>query len=85
MPDKIVPLIKAKKTPRKDVFLDPEGFFVIILHKEEIRVEYYSNVYKNGKIDSELFLPEKDWWDVPNLFRGLKEHGIQIKFSNPPK
>ena len=50
MPDKIVPLIKAKKTPRKDVFLDPEGFFVIILHKEEIRVEYYSNVYKNGKI-----------------------------------
>ena len=50
MPDKIVPLIKAKKTPRKDVFLDPEGFFVIEIHGEKIRVEYYSNVYKNGKI-----------------------------------
>ena len=54
MVDKKVPLIKAKKTPRKDVILDPNGFFVIEVDtkQNEIRVEYYSNVYKNKKIVS---------------------------------
>ena len=54
MVDKEVPLIKAKKTPEKDVILDPNGFFVIELDKKnkEIRVEYYSNVYKNKRIAS---------------------------------
>lgn len=50
MPEKIVPMIKAKKTQRKNVILDPKGFFVIELNKGEIRVEHYSNVYKDGKI-----------------------------------
>jgi len=51
---KEVPLIKAEKTSRKDVILDPEGFFVIEINqkKKEINVEYYSNVYKNKKIVS---------------------------------
>jgi hypothetical protein len=53
MPDKIVPLIHGKKTPRKDVKLDPAGFFIIEVKRDtEIRVEYYSNVYKDGRIVS---------------------------------
>ena len=52
MVDNEVPLIKAKKTPQKDVILDPKGFFVIELHDEEIRVEYYTNVYRNNQIVS---------------------------------
>ena len=54
MADKEVPLIKAKKIPKKDVILDPNGFFVIEVDKKQnkIRVEYYSNVYKNKKIVS---------------------------------
>jgi hypothetical protein len=52
MVDKKVPLIQAVKTPRKDVVLDAEGFFVIEVHTTEIVVEYYSNVMKNGKIVS---------------------------------
>ena len=52
MVDKKVPLIKAEKTQRKDVVLDSEGFFVIEIHKKEIVVEYYSNVYRDGKIVS---------------------------------
>jgi hypothetical protein len=54
MVDKEVPLIKAKKIPQKDVILDPNGFFVIEINREkiEIRVEYYSNVYKKDKIVS---------------------------------
>ncbi len=51
MVDKEVPLIKAKKTPQKDIVLDRGGFFVIEVHKE-IRVEYYSNIYKNNRIAS---------------------------------
>ncbi len=50
MVDKEVPLLKAVKTPRKDVILDKMGFFVIEVHRREIIVEYYSNVYKNNKI-----------------------------------
>lgn len=54
MVDKEVPLIKAKKRPKKDVILDPNGFFVIELDRIEkkMRVEYYSNVYKGKKIVS---------------------------------
>jgi hypothetical protein len=54
MVDKEVPLVKAEKTPQKDVILDPQGFFVIEVHrkKNEIRVEYYSNVYKKHRIVS---------------------------------
>ena len=54
MVDKEVPLIKAEKIAQKDVILDPNGFFVIELDrkKSEIRVEYYSNVYKKEKIVS---------------------------------
>ena len=54
MADKEVPLIQAKKTPRKDVILDLNGFFVIEVDRKQnnIRVEYYSNVYKNNKIVS---------------------------------
>ena len=51
MVDKEVPLIKAKKTPQKDIVLDRGGFFVIEMHKE-ITVEYYSNIYKNNRIAS---------------------------------
>lgn len=54
MVDKKVPLIKAEKTPEKDVVLDPNGFFVIEFDKKQnkIRVEYYSNVYKKERIVS---------------------------------
>jgi len=54
MDKKEIPLFKAKKTPKKDIMLDPNGFFVIEIDKKdsEIRVEYYSNVYKNKKIVS---------------------------------
>ena len=54
MADKEVPLIKAKKTAEKDVNLDSAGFFVIELDKQrnEIRVEYYTNVYKKERIVS---------------------------------
>jgi hypothetical protein len=50
--DKEIPLIKAKKTREKDVVLDPQGFFVINVESTGIRVEYYSNVYKNKRIVS---------------------------------
>ena len=51
---KEVPLIEARKTLQKDVKLDPGGFFVIEIDRKHnhIRVEYYSNVYKGGKIVS---------------------------------
>ena len=54
MPEKKIPLIKAEKTPKKDIILDPNGFFVIEINqnKKMITVEYYSNVYKNKKIVS---------------------------------
>jgi hypothetical protein len=47
-----VPCIQAKKTSTGDVQLDKEGFFVIELIGKEIQVEYYSNIYKKGKIVS---------------------------------
>ena len=52
MVDKEIPLIKAKKTMEKDVILDPNGFFVIEVYDKGIRIEYYSNVYKNKRIVS---------------------------------
>jgi hypothetical protein len=52
MVDKEVPLIQAKKTTEKDVILDPKGFFVIEVDRKTIRVEYYSNVYKQQRIVS---------------------------------
>ena len=54
MVDKEVPLIKAKKTPQKEIILDSNGFFVIEINRKqnEIRVEYYSNVYKEKRIAS---------------------------------
>ncbi len=54
MADKEIPLIKAKKISQKDVILDPNGFFIIELDREQddIRVEYYSNVYRGKKIVS---------------------------------
>lgn len=52
MPDKEIPLVKAKKTLQKDVTLDNKGFFIIQLQQKKIQVEYYSNVYKNNKIVS---------------------------------
>jgi len=52
MVDKEVPLVKAEKTPKKDVVLDPKGFFVIEVLGKKIRVEYYSNVYKEDRIVS---------------------------------
>ena len=54
MVDKKVPLIEARKTSQKDVRLDPGGFFVIEVDREQkkIRVEYYSNVYRDNRIVS---------------------------------
>jgi hypothetical protein len=52
MEDKVIPIIKAKKNSRKDVILDPNGFFIINLINNQIRVEYYKNCYKNNKIVS---------------------------------
>lgn len=52
MVDRIIPIINAKKTLRKDVILDPNGFFIINLINRQIRVEYYKNSYKNDKIVS---------------------------------
>ena len=67
MADKEVPLIKATKTAQKDVILDPSGFFVIEVHENEIRVEYYSNVYKNKKIVSGI---------LQAVFTGIKADAL---------
>jgi hypothetical protein len=52
MVEKQIPMIEASKTLRKDVILDPSGFFVIIVLDEKIIVESYSNVTKDGRIVS---------------------------------
>jgi hypothetical protein len=52
MIDKEIPLIEAKKISEKDVKLDPQGFFVIEVYAKGVRVEYYSNVYKQKRIVS---------------------------------
>ena len=52
MVDREVPLYVAVKTAEKDVVLDPAGFFVVEVTKGEVRVEFYSNVYRGGRIVS---------------------------------
>lgn len=54
MADREVPVYVARKTKEKDVRLDPAGFFVIEVNREGIRVEFYSNVYRDGRIASGL-------------------------------
>ena len=67
MVDKEIPLIKAKKTAHKDVILDHGGFFVIEVNKKEIRVEYYSNIYKKNRIVS---------GNLEKVFTGLKADAL---------
>ncbi len=69
MVNKKVLLINAKKTPENEIELDPNGFFVIELDnkKDLIRVEYYSNVYKNNKIVSGI---------IQKVFLGNKADAI---------
>ncbi len=52
MVDREVPSYAARKTAQKDVILDPAGFFVIEAAKGGIRVEFYSNVVRGGRIVS---------------------------------
>ena len=52
MTEKKIPLIQAQKTKRKDVVLDPSGFFVIIIKDSSIIVESYENVTRDGNIVS---------------------------------
>jgi len=75
MVDKEVPLVKAIKTPRKDVLLDPKGFFVIEIDrkKDNIRVEFYSNVYKKGRIVS---------GSLVMVFTGLKSDELSDTIAN---
>jgi len=75
MADKEVPLIKAKKIPQKDVILDPNGFFVIEIDRNhnEIRVEYYKNVYKKEKIVSGI---------LKSVFTGKKANSLCDTISN---
>ena len=74
MPDKIVPLVQAKKTLRKDIILDPKGFFIIEVKKgKEIRVEYYSNVYKNKRIVSGI---------LEKVFVGVKADALSDTIVN---
>lgn len=75
MADKEVPLINAKKIPKKDVVLDPNGFFVIEIDRKrsEIRVEYYSNVYKNNKIVSGI---------LKKIFTGTKADALCDTIAN---
>jgi PBP1b-binding outer membrane lipoprotein LpoB len=78
MVDKEVPLIKAEKIQKKDVILDPKGFFVIEIDskKNEIRVEYYSNVYKNKRIVS---------GNLQKIFTGKKADALCDTIANKIK
>ena len=67
MVDKKVPLIKAKKTPQKDIILDSKGFFIIEVHDKEISVEYYTNVYKDKRIIS---------GNLKKVFSGIKADAL---------
>jgi len=67
MVDREVPLIKAKKTTEKDVILDPQGFFIIEVDVKGIRVEFYSNVYKNKRIVSGV---------LQKVFTGIKADAL---------
>ena len=74
MAEKKVPLIKAKKTEEKNVILDPNGFFVIEIDrkKKQIRVEYFSNVYKNKRIVS---------GSLQKVFVGIKADALSDTIS----
>lgn len=75
MAEKEIPLIKAKKILKKDVVLDPNGFFVIEIDRKhsEIRVEYYLNVYKNNKIVSGI---------LKKIFTGTKADALCDSIAN---
>jgi len=75
MADKVVPLIKAKKIPQKDVKLDPNGFFVIEIDRRQnlIRVEYYSNVYRGRRIVSGI---------LEKVFTGKKADSLCDTIAN---
>ena len=75
MDERKIPLIYAKKIPKRDIILDTKGFFVIELDKKEskIRVEYYSNVYKKEKIVS---------GKLEKVFTGKKADAICDTISN---
>jgi len=73
MPDKIIPLIEAKKTSGKYVELDPKGFFVIELDRQQIRVEYYSNVYRKKRIGS---------GKLEKVFTGKKADALSDTIAN---
>lgn len=75
MAEKKVPLVKAQKIPKKDVMLDPNGFFVIEIDRKqnEIRVEYYSNVYKNNRIVSGI---------LEKVFTGVKADAMGDTIAN---
>jgi hypothetical protein len=79
MAEKKVPLIKAEKIPRKDVTLDSNGFFVIEIDRNEkqIRVEYFTNVYRGKKIVS---------GNLQKVFVGNKADALSDTISkNVPK
>jgi len=75
MDERKIPLIDAKKIPKRDIILDTKGFFVIELDKKEskIRVEYYSNVYKKEKIVS---------GKLEKVFTGKKADALCDTISN---
>ena len=75
MDERKIPLINAKKIPKKDINLDTNGFFVIEIDKKDsnIRVEYYSNVYKNKKIVS---------GKLEKVFTGKKADALCDTISN---
>ena len=75
MDERKIPLIDAKKIPKKDIVLDTKGFFVIEVVKKDrkIRVEYYSNVYKNEKIVS---------GKLEKVFTGKKADALCDTISN---
>ena len=45
--------------------------------------QFTCNMYIDGRIDSSVSLPKKDWWDIPNLLIGLQDHNYKIQFSRP--
>ena len=75
MDERKIPLISAKKIPKKDINLDSNGFFVIEIDKKEskILVEYYSNVYKNNRIVS---------GKLEKVFTGKKADALCDTISN---
>ncbi|HIH29003.1 MAG TPA: DUF4346 domain-containing protein [Thermoplasmata archaeon] len=77
MKDREIPLIKAKKTAEKDVILDSQGFFVIDVDSKTIRVEYYSNVYKDKRIVSGI---------LQKVFTGTKADALSDTIAShaPP-